>query len=273
MKKAKLTFSMLAMIIAIIFTSCDKDVDTSAVKIDLDKSGTITVYVYAQLDLTNAGTEVVPNGTELFVKINYSDFKGGLTGAWQQTVTVGDSGKVHFTVPADDDGVTARISPLPFEHAQVSSYGAYAETTPKLFTANTQNYSISAGQSITKQITYTAENFANNVEMVEISGQIIADLNDTILGSEDVMQSVTIDFHNSEWTEEVTTTAEGEYTVVVPANKAILVTALFQASKYIDLEGGTVLYEYELKSKTFGTYSTSLENVDIDFGAGLEVEE
>ena len=277
MKRVKTNLTTLVVALVVMFTACDKDVETSGLELNKDKSATIRGYVYAELDKTSAGVEMAPAGTLIAVKIANSDYKTGVAGAYTDTVAVSASGTFSIEVPADDDGVTVNITAIPFEAAQVTSYGTYEESVTKIYTATVAPVSVSSGDVIIQQITYSAADFTNFVPMVEISGRIYAELNDTlpslgVSGSEELEMSVELTFYTDEWVEVLTTNGDGTFTVVVPKGQSIKVDGYVVADAYVVAEDDEIEMEFELDGATVGTYNASTEDVAVDFGEGTVVE-
>ncbi len=270
MKKIRLNIAVLATLVAAIFSSCDKDVESTAVTLSLNDTAILTLYVYADLDLTDAGLEAVPAGTELYVKVNYSDYKGGVDGAFIQTIATGENGMATLRVPADDNGITVRVTPLPFNYAQVQVFNSYEETVDKIYTANTVDVNVSAGESKVQQINYNAPEEKNDhTKMTSISGYLTAELNDGTAGDEEVSTSFTITLHTSDWSTQVNVNG-GEFSTLVPEGTDIYVTGKFQATNSVG--GSNEDYEYELQSSFVGNFTVETTGVVIEFGNGVPVE-
>lgn len=274
MKKIRLSISVVALGIATFFTACDKDVETSALKIDIDKTGKIKVVVYAELDKSSAGYEHAPAGTAVEVKVDYEDFKTGVEGAWIVIDSLDASGSLTIDVPADENGVTVEVTPQPFEYNQVQSYQTTSQTTvPKFYTAPTTNVTLHSNETEYRSITYNSiSDIGGTQQMVLLEGQIVAELNDTVTGREDVMQAVTFTVHNSNFYEDVTTATDGTFSIEVPYNQTIYVTGVFIADRYVNSVGNEEEYEYERDSYSIGSYSSNTDEIDIDFGSGVLVE-
>lgn len=117
-----LILAMLAVIVS--FISCEKDITTTAVKVDTSKVANLKVYVEADLD-TTSGNESVPSGTQFIVSVRNSDLNPAYTGTgmWSQTVSANGSGVIELEVPTIDAGVTVYIDAIAFE---ATYYGAFS---------------------------------------------------------------------------------------------------------------------------------------------------
>lgn len=271
MKKIRLNIAIIATIFAAIFSSCDKDVESTAVKLDLHDSAAITLYIYADLDKTDAGQEAAPANTQVYVKINYSDYKAGADGAWSSILTTDASGMIMLKVPADANGVNVQITPMPFEFSQVQTFNNYESTVSKIFTANQVTVNVSAGEAKVQQINYKApETFNDFTEITKITGTVMAAISDKDFDSDTITSAVTITFHTSDWSTEVPTDGSGNFEVEVPKGENIYVTGIFQADNIVGTSRD--LYEYELIQSYIGNFATETKSVVVDFGTGIEVQ-
>jgi hypothetical protein len=275
MKRLTLYFSLIAIVFALSLTSCDQNVESSKWVINVDDSAGITVHLFAELDRTSAGLETVPAETPVKISIPYSNFKPGVNGTWEKTVMTNAQGVVSFKVPTIDNGVTVKVSPLPFQYAQVQPFGQndIMQTVNKLYQANALDVSVVSGDNKIEQLNYNAPvNFNNYVRMVKLEGTVTAETNDTIAGSEELTKNITLTFHTNDWFEQITTNKE-IFSVEVPANVDISVTAIFTEGNYLAAEAKKIQYEYELDAVSIGDFGSSTKGIVIDFGTGIAVEE
>lgn len=114
MKKTTTILSALFGMIAL-FSSCEKEITTTALTIDETQTAQMKLYVKADLS-TLVGLENAPDGTILNISIDNDDLNSNFSGAgkWTTSVTV-NGGVVDFTVPANLDGVTVYIDAVAFE--------------------------------------------------------------------------------------------------------------------------------------------------------------
>lgn len=277
MKQLRLCMSLLIGCMIMLFTSCDKEKEASPVRVDLTKKATIKGYVFAELDMTSAGVEYAPQGTKILVSVDYSDLNNSADGSWKDTTMVDGNGVFMVQVPADDNGVTAKISPMPFEYNQVQEYGSYFEQVPKVYKANAANVSITSNEMEVIQVSYTANDFDNFVKMVGLSGNLVAELNDTIVGQEETTDGIELNFHSDGWSTSVTTGANGAFTVVVPASQTIMVDYSFEENRVTwNIETGeyvAVPFLYEAEDQSLGSFPDSEDKLEIDAGSGVFIEE
>ncbi len=277
--------SIIAVLSAFTFTSCEQDVVTSPVTVDLLPKANISGNVTAELNLQSYGKELAPSGTQLLVEINYSDLNSTLSasaGKWKDTVTVDENGKYNLSVPAGVTTTTVTITPLPFEYNQVQSYGALYPTIKMAYTYAVKTIvSINAGQSIIQNIDYpvVSTSVANFVDKVRIAGKVTANTDVSVVGNEKVPDNTVIYFYNSSsiynstWKDSVKV-INGAYSIVVPKNITIYWSSKFSFNKntwnsvnstYV----ATVSYIYSVSSSgLFNSNSTDANPNNIDFGEG-----
>ena len=277
MKHLRLSMSLLAGLMILFFSSCDKEKEASPLSVDLSKKATIKGYVFAELDMTSAGMEKAPAGTKILVTVDYSYLNSSVNGSWKDTTMVDNNGQFSVQVPADDNGVNAEIYAIPFEYNQVQEYGSYFNQLMKVYEAGNKNVSLSSNETKIIQITYSGNTLDNFVDMVEISGNLTAELNDTVVGREDTDGGIQLAFHADGWSKSVTTGDEGSFTVVVPKSETIYVDFSFQRDRITwDAEEGEYMpmpYLFEAKNKSLGTFPGSEDDVIIDAGEGELIEE
>jgi hypothetical protein len=277
MKTRMSVFAILFVMAAVLMVSCDKDETATSLSVNLLKKATVKGYVYAQLDLTADGLEKAPAGTKVLVSIPYSYLNSSASGNYKDTAVVNDQGFFEIEVPVGNTSAYITFIPIPFETSQVQSLGSVESPLMKYYTADTYSINLSASDFEIIQITYTANDYADYVELAQISGIFRAETNDTISGTEVTREGIELVFHGYGWNKTVTTTAGGAYSITVPANNIIYVDYSFTAqhvvwsthnSKYLP-----VLYIYEGKSQYVSDFSPAIiEDFDISAGYGQEVE-
>ncbi len=119
MKKSNLIIVVL-LAFGAIFSSCKKELDNSAVVIDLEKKAQVTIVVKNQPDLTLDKTtySAIPAGNKVTLTINNSDFNANATGVWSQTFDTDASGQVVAEIPATIKGVTLTVQVQAFQGTQ-----------------------------------------------------------------------------------------------------------------------------------------------------------
>lgn len=273
-----LVFAIFALV-SFVIVSCDKDVETSPVSVDLSQKATVTGYVYADLNLTDAGKEPVAN-VEVIVSIPNSDLMSGASGNWIDTIVTDNTGKFVATVPTKNAGVNVTVTTTDFIRDQTQSLTSQYQTISKLFTGAAQtSFKILPGESKIKLFEYgdpiDLKDFDN---LVTIKGKAYAetDLNNSVTENAPLVDII---FATTDglWSKKVTLIKEGAYTtytIDVPNNKTIRYTYDFTAEKNVP-DGGTgwtkVLYRYK-GTTTLSAYSVKTEGVNLDFGTGTKVE-
>lgn len=230
MKRTERKFGVILLALAFIFASCEKDITTSELKLDLSKKATVKVYFFAELDKTIQGLEVVPNGTKVMVTIPNSSFNSGVSGNYIDSAMV-NNGFVEITVPTISTGVTVTIKAAEFTFAQVQSFGSVSATISKIYSVTAaQTISVFPGESKTKEITYDGQNQLDNfVEKVTCAFILKADMDETVAGNENVPQGTIVNLYTSTWAGTTTVGADGKVTVTIPKDEAV--SMKFEATK------------------------------------------
>lgn len=273
MNKKNFILSTLILSIFVFFTSCDKDVESTALVVNLNKTITIKGYVYAELNKKSAGLEFAPEGTIVIASVPYSNFNGAAgVGKWYDTAVVDNDGMISIDIPVDDDGVLLTLEPQPFNYNQVQPFGSNSNTLKKYYTANPLIINVSTTSSKLIEIVYNENIPLNTVEKVKLFITIEAELDNSILGRERVKQQ-SITLHNNEWAQEYTTDQDGKIVATVPKNQFIYYTISFEYEKTVPdgSEFKKALYKYEDKSIFLGNFGADDELV-IYLGEGVPVE-
>ncbi len=271
----KMKLFLLLVIVAasgIIFTSCDKEVESTALTVNISRTITVKGYVYAELNNRSAGLEYAPAGTLLYCSVYYSDLNSSATaGKWADTVVVDENGQFAIDVPVDDNGVNLIIEGAPFEYNQIQPFGANSNTVKKLYLATTVTKIVSTTYNSIVEVFYTATLLANYVEKVKLNLTVEAELDNSTSGNEKVV-SQKITLHNAGWSQEYTTDDNGKITAAVPANENIFYTISFEYDKKVPDGTGykTEKYKYEAKTAFLGSFASETD-VTIDLGGGVPV--
>jgi len=259
------------------FTSCEDMIVSSNQTIDLVPKASITGVVTAELNLQNAGAEFVPEGTQLFVEVNYADINPGSVGKWMDTISVAADGKYSVSVPTDADGVTVTITPIAFDADQTQTFGSLVSKVNKTYStiAPTVKF-ISAGQAMIANITYDNLTAAPNyVDKVRITGKFTANLDQEKGGYENVPDGTVISFYSASWKDSAVV-ANGKYSISVPKGAPLSVKSKFNYSKKVwDLTTNTYRnVNYEYKCDFVHTFDTMDEVFDIlaaNLGEGTDL--
>jgi hypothetical protein len=256
MKKSFGFFTALLVGGVALLSSCDKDVDTSALSVDVtSQSATIKGYVYADMDLNviNGITDSIPSGTYILVTVPYNQFSSGSgSGEWKDTAWVGKDGKFTISVPTDDNGVTVTLKPIDFVGNQKQLVTSSLKSKSLKFSADAVTVDVKPNDYKVQIINYVeaSSNIVNQKNWT-ISGVVVAE-NDTtdyvngvlmpvggtaVNARDYVKSSVVITFYaeDGSWSSNVTTTtAKGnnikgdsrdytEFSVSVPDGKKIYI--------------------------------------------------
>ena len=225
------------------------------------ETGTIKVFVYAELDKTKLGMEFAPDGTNVIISTGNS---------WSKMVQV-KNGFVELEVPATSSGVNVNIQPLEFIFNQVQSFASNSDPILKLFKFNGINgsiYSLKSNETRIHEVEYMATNYGRIPETVEIKFVAYADLDATEWGSTLVPSGTQITLYNEGWAHTVTVGQDGKFEANVPKNQSIY--ARFTAMKKI--QNNPLIrhnYIYNSGQMYFGQANTTA--YDLHFGGGQEL--
>jgi hypothetical protein len=259
MKMKNLSFYALLGAAMFLTASCDKDVESTSLKVDLATTITVKGYVYAQLDKTSAGLEFAPAGTDLILSVAYADLDGNAAtsaGKWKDTVKVGNSGDFTATIPVDDNGVTLTIDAQPFEYEQVSSYGSNVAKEKRIYQAPTKLVGVSTSSNSIIEITYNDNALASTVTKIKVNLTFTAELDASLTGEEAVVGQ-TVELFNSGWAQQYTTNSDGKITAEVPSGENVYYTINFNYNKKVVSGAGFALkqYNYSREYIFLGSYT------------------
>lgn len=256
MKMKHLNFYAL-LVGAIFFTAaCDKDVDSTSLKVDLARTISVKGYVYANTNDTKAGFEKAPEGTEVILSVNYSDLGSTSVGKWIDTVRVDANGQFTSLVPVDDNGVTLNVDPQPFEANQIFYGSTLNDTKMKIFYAATKTFPLSTSVNEIVQVTYSDKGYSSTVAMAPLTLTIEAEYDETVIGF-DVAAAQEVILSANGWAEKLSTNSDGKISTQVPANENIYITCNFQHN--VKLAGGAN------KTMTFKKDNASIGNSSTGF--------
>lgn len=277
------------VVFATFMSSCDKEITTSSLTVDKSQKGTVQAIVYADLDQTNFGLELVPAGTRVILTIANSSLNPNATGNWIDTVTTDAQGKFLASVPTNATGVNVNFTLVDFIADQTQPLGSHSAKVTKLFQRNgalpavnvkTSDFKIASLDYNTVSDLKDADNF------VTISGKAFAELDGNSAGEEnapvvDVIFSYTSSTPGSSFSTKVTLSQNATntiFTVNVPASTAqtgqLKYSYDFIAQKNVpDGSGGwkRVSYRYQ-GSTTLGSFSIDSDGQILDFGNGTLIQ-
>jgi hypothetical protein len=277
----KQSFIVLTALAAIIsFSSCKGDeVVSSPLTVNILPNAIITGYISAEMNLQTVGTEFAPQGTKLLVEINYADINPvAAAGKWQDTVSVGANGKYVVNVPSDANGVNVRITPFSFEANQIQPYGSFFAQVKKSYTTAPAIIAIRSGQTLTNDFAYVAADLPNFVDKVRVIGKAQANLNDEVVGLENIPNGTIINVFNGTWKDSVAI-QNGVYTIDVP--KGLLVSCKVEYTYpkrtwVVNADPSLSAYQVISNKYTFTitkTYNAKTENEDfVATGVDLTVD-
>ena len=102
--------AFFALAAGLSLTSCTKEDPAEAFNISSLETGTINGIAYAKLDATSTAVQFAPQGTTIFLTVDYSQF-GNNSGVYQASATVGANGTFTFNaVPTKNGGAFASIA-------------------------------------------------------------------------------------------------------------------------------------------------------------------
>ena len=222
----------ISLIAAGTLVSCEDEVNNTDLLRDDFNTASLKVYLYADLDLTTAGQEAVPQGTKVVISLPNNSFNSGATGTWSDTLEVGAEGFVESQLKVPSKGGNFTVQPLVFEAEQKQGVTSKETEIKKIFEAP----SISSGNLLPnsnaiKQGTYAASNYSNKVEFVDVelyfNGDFIATSDSP--ADDRLPSGVSIVLYTNGWTSTVSdfveaskgSTLYSKATVSVPKGQAI----------------------------------------------------
>jgi hypothetical protein len=253
--------------------SCDKVVQTDPLTVDLTQTGTISGYVYADLDLTQYSYEPAPAGTKIIVWYNYSQLGLNTQGKYSDSVKVDATGKFKINIPTNVSGVTVNIELVDFVYDQVQPFNSTKPTIKTLYTYPGTTVLLKTGDVNIIRCNYQSTNLTSKSEI--ISGKIQGEFDESLAGYENAPAGQTITFFCTGWSKSVTTVADGSYSIEVPYNEYIYYYYDFQTNKNVHSGATYLLKNYRYNSPTPGTgwssFASNSSNVNINLGTGTLV--
>lgn len=239
--------------------SCDEELKSTPVVINMEKKAIIKGKLTADLNLQTVGSEIVPSGTTILLSIEYSEIFSGATGEWIKVDTVDNNGEYNTEVPATESGVKVSIKPVSFTADQILQHGASVATRKATCSETSTDMSVKHGITYIKDFDYDI-NASDDYKSCTIKGSITGEFDDTNAGPEDIPVGVSIVFYSSDnkWSTSYTTIAGGKYNLTkVPAQKTIKAKWGFVANKVIS--GTTVEYWFS-GDKSLGVFNDNTVN-------------
>ena len=258
---------------AAFLVSCDKEISTSPLTLDKSKA-TIKGYVYANTDLTKLGYETAPAGTKVVITMDYDQISGlgSSNGTLIDTVKLAADGTFQYQVPSDANGVTVYVN-IKFVYAQVQPLGEQNATRLKTFSGST-SYFVKTGETLAQRIDLDEDNTLDEVyDWVTLSGTVYCDYDLSVGGYEKLPSGTKLifrtDYTNSNgWSEEVTVSTDGKFTVKVPSNISIYIDYNFTLPGKLS-GGGNVTYRFQDSNQYVDNTSVDVKDEAIYLTTGV----
>jgi hypothetical protein len=223
-------FLFVILLFSITFYSCDKEVQTSPLTIDMANKGTLKGYVFADLDLTKYGQEPAPAGTKVLLSVSYDEYGYASKGSYQDSVKLDNNGQFQIKIPANAQGVSVNVTPIDFLYDQKQEFNASQPTLKCLFTCSPSAITLKSGEVSINTFVYGWDSFS--YQTVTLSGKLQGEFDESIAGLENVPAGKSITFFCDGWSKTVTTASDGSYSIEVPLNENIyLYSGLSKISK------------------------------------------
>ncbi|MBN2165935.1 MAG: hypothetical protein JW717_06645 [Marinilabiliaceae bacterium] len=274
-----MNFKSLALASAVVLglSSCDKDVESTSLKLDDFSKAEVKIYAYADLDLSTVGLENAPTGTKLIISANYSDFNTNATGLYTDTITIGSNGIATTDLAVPTKGITYTITPVDFEANQTQITTSNASTVAKYWNATAKTVSLKPGQLDVVEITYEPSNYSDFVEMVSVTLYLNGEFNENLAGLETIpVSSITL-IGTSGWSTIVTNlqnvTVDGnsysKATVSVKKGEEISIVP-FETLKTV-VDNGVTTQKTYVYSALLGSFAKNEKGHSFNIGSGTEV--
>lgn len=257
MRKLNLA-SIAALFIILLSTSCTDDIESTSLTLDNFQKANVKAYVYAELDITKPGLEVVPNGTKVVLTAPYSNFNANATGVWSDTLFTDANGMVESSVNVSSKGTTYTVNPVDFESNQTQDVTASQTYVGKIFESLPQDITLLPFSEEILQFKYSAKDYENFVEFISIDLYLNGDFNETLPGNEVLPSGITITIQStdSNWSTDINsferTTVEGDN-----YSKATVIVKKGDALKILDFTYNKTLADNSQKSYLYFKSLTS----------------
>lgn len=267
-----------ALVVALLVTSCDKEVMSTKTVVDVDnkdRMATIVINGFADLDFKTFGSENVPDGTKVLLSANKGSFISGAQGDLMlEFEFVG--GQVVAEVPTTETGVVYTITPIDFEYEAITNPLTYEVSKLMMRYSINSSFvpSVIIGESEVKNIFYGAtKSDVQFREWVTLSGEVKGEFDESNNDfNEDLDETVELIFTdvNNTWYKSVMTNG-AKFEVSVPKYETIICYYNFEHEKNVWQLGGTYDdedYIYE-GSEVFGPFGSDAVR-DFHVGTGVE---
>lgn len=266
-------FLFVILLISIVIYSCDKEVQTSPLTIDMASEGTIKGYVLADIDLTKYGQEPAPAGTKVLLSVSYNEYGLKNKGSYQDSAKLDNNGQFQVKIPANAAGVTVNVTPVDFLFDQVQEFNSSNPTLKCLFSCSPSLVTLKSGEVSINTFIYGWDSFS--YQTVTLSGKMQGEFDESLAGLENVPAGKSITFLCDGWSKTITTASDGTYSIAVPYGESIYLFYDFTANK--NVRSGTTYvvrtYRYytSLSGSYQGTYYSNQANYNLSVGGGILV--
>ncbi len=241
----------------LIFYGCEDDITTSEFVLDLSKTGTVEVHLFAQLNQQEMGLNTIPDGTKVSFSIDYSAFNPNATvGQWSQVAETNNGVVIIDSIPTVTAGIQVTVTPEEFLYDQVQPYESPTETELKLFFADPQSLNVYPDQKTFEKIEYNYTSFEDPAEVVDrkwkgraLFNEIEGDLSNIPSGTE-------LTLFNQNWATTVTSEANGIFMSDVPYGEAFTIQ-FKEMVTIIDNEGNPATRLHRFKADAGPYWETS----------------
>lgn len=267
------TRSIIGLFLVAVLISCEDSIRTSSLTVDEMKTATVNAFFYASLDHKQLGAEYAPDGTPVFIMVDYNELNPMAgQGSWRDTLEI-INGMIEAEFPVSHAGSAVTLMPEKFIADQIQPHGSVNETVERIYsipgnTVTIQN--VQPGQKIVEEIIYVDQPFANQTEMVEIrfAGQAVFMEHyaepDTLAP---IPQGVDITLYTDDWAHETSAGSGGTFEAEVPTNKNINIE--FVTQKRMQPDEDTVefiRFKYTITTPAYQESTPIRQN--FNFGTG-----
>lgn len=231
MRKTQLSGLALISGLMLMTSACNNDVDSTSLSIKNFPKTNVKVYAYADLDISTPGLEKAPQGTKLVISAENSAFNPGTDGQWTDTLVVNAEGFAEKMVPVTKRGVSYTIKPVDFEEAQIQATTDKETTVNKIYNAVDDIFTLTENKEEIRQISYSAKNYEDYVEMVDVTLYINGEFNLSAPGNEAIPGGISIEIQGT----------SSKWSTTISAFEAVLVDGANYSKATIAIKKGEVV--------------------------------
>jgi hypothetical protein len=270
MKHLKRLFGTVIVLLSIFLYSCDKEVLTSPLTLDLAQEGSLSGYLFADLDLTKFGLEPAPTGTKILISVSYNQYGVSSQGRYIDSVKLDNTGYFQLKVPTTTSGVIVDIEPSTFVFNQIQEFNTSNASLKCIYSCNQKSVLLKAGGN--SMVSSNYQWIPLGSKMLTISGMILGEFDESVAGLENVPANKSITFSCDGWSQTITTANDGSYTIEIPFDEYIYYYYNFTANKNVRSGEDFILKTYRYYTPSTGTFwkvfATNMANQNINVGNG-----